>query len=339
MSEGLNASPRDPESPACHLPVDALRSIGHVIELLQPVADALTEAIAPSGEMERFQHEMADPHSNPGQRRELALALLGAIVRLLREAGRRHEFELGPDARLSEQDIELFRWLYPISSPLFERFQTDHPQDKLLIARSITRRYFQHGEVRCFIQASSQALHLGEVLGGVAENCLFHTNSVLFPLLILSRGRGNVVYPLAGHGFNRDCGGWDLNGNDHDGETYLRDLFRRGHDRLDRAFLSPMAVTMEGLIYYRTEAAARLARIVADQCPQSVFMVVADRLYPSASDLSRTESWCPLERSNENSQHEIVIAGLNSRIDRSRAVERLGQRFASIVWMNGDPQT
>ena len=69
-------------------------------------------------------------------------------------------------AFLAENAKELLDWFLP-NGALRKQFQNDHPQEKREMAEYAVGKFLTPVQpVRCFIQASTMAIHLGYAIAG-----------------------------------------------------------------------------------------------------------------------------------------------------------------------------
>jgi hypothetical protein len=240
-------------------------------------------------------------------------------------------------ALLAGSAVEVLKAFLPGES-LRKRYVGDYAEEKRVIANYVARTFFDHRPARCFVQASTTAIHLAdELCRRKAPEDLFHTNSVVFPMKMLG-GTFRSVYALCGPLYDAFCGGWLF----IDGETegYLRSLFRRDHDPLRTSLLTPIATTAEEGTFYTRNETSRLVNILMEESQEVIIMTFAARVYASQEDFPSPYpgEFCPaLDWSDLRDRAPKVpsngrkprISLVISNAERSDALEPLIPRLVS----------
>jgi hypothetical protein len=188
------------------------------------------------------------------------------------------------------------------------------------------------GRLKCFIQASVTAVHLGTKLlkSGIADGSLLYSNSVLLPLALLRPQAHFSVYSFAGSMYDSVSGGWLFPPSDCETSASLLELFARAQDPLTMALLSPAAVTTSG-IYYESAETAHFCRILLTAAKQVVIMVTSDRICADEKvarlHCDSLDSW-----TNYGKSIALVIAGRHSEIHD--VVERFSSEGVVVHWQD-----
>lgn len=169
----------------------------------------------------------------------------------------------------------------------------DVPEEKETIAQHVVETFFKKDKLNCFIQASTQAVHLAEALAHTRETtagCLLYTNSIAVPPAYLKEGARHAVYVFCGPSYDEECAAWLYPPGD-DTEKELRKLFspERGAP-LTTSFLSPMVTTVgEGIFYRRTDT-TEFTRVLVEGSKQLVIMSPANRVFETIDDYHENKS-------------------------------------------------
>ena len=170
-------------------------------------------------------------------------------------------------------------------SEFLRRLENERVSEKELIADYAVKTFFKD-VVRCFIQASSLAIHLGRRIANQhAYGTLIYTNSAALPITILREKCGEVVYAFCGPEYDPACAAWLFRRSNTETRTELMHLFTRDRDRLDTAFLMPIRLDSEGGLYYEKDESSYLVELLVGQATKIVVLATADRFIdlPQAS--------------------------------------------------------
>src|SRR5690606_27300759 len=99
------------------------------------------------------------------------------------------ELKLSQQRLLDDNLTELLHTLLP-HGELRDRYLNDHRDEKLALTEYVARTFLSQAPLRCFVQASTTAIHLGQQMAKrlIPAQSLFYTNSTILPLTILRRG-------------------------------------------------------------------------------------------------------------------------------------------------------
>jgi len=173
--------------------------------------------------------------------------------------------------------------------------------------------------LHCFLQASTTAFHVVEALhnGRFGRGSVIHTNSFAVPYLLLGKGRDHSsffsVYPISGDVKDYLCDGWLYTSNDQVANTYVRSLFERPHYRIQKVFLTPQFVDVEGKCYFGREETIPLFETALEMAEEVVVLtpgprILPDRrLLPSNSQISWSES--RIRRNGKTKALNWVVGG------------------------------
>lgn len=173
------------------------------------------------------------------------------------------------------------------SGPFLSRFHGDHPDQKRSLSSYVASTFFSQRRTpqRCFIQASSTTLHLTQTLDSdptVPDRCLIYTNSAVAHLpLLFSRSNGkHTIWPFCGKSFDPICAGWQIPNDDTESFDALRNLFERKQEPLKTAYLMPVFVTPDQVVFYEKSEAAQFANVLAT-AEEVVVLTVGNRILES----------------------------------------------------------
>lgn len=230
--------------------------------------------------------------------------------------------------------------LFP-TGPFLTRFYTDHPREKQELAAYVVKKYFvERGtRQRCFIQASTTALHLGYCLAAdvfVPSQSLIYTNSAVAHLpLLYERSAGKIlVWPFCGQTFDPVCAGWLIPPHDPAWNS-LSALFdgTRSAEPLKTAFIMPIAITPEGLFFERNDT-AMFADAIA-MAEEVVVLATSDRVFADRSQFSVTRSYTPALGNvlvQQADKITYVIAG--PAAPQPDIAKQLRQRVGKVLWQS-----
>lgn len=188
--------------------------------------------------------------------------------------------------RVTSQDISAFL----VPGALKARYYNEHAEEKKALARYLAHNpvfFPRDKQVFAFVQASVTAIHLARELAekGLRPGCLFGTNSVVLPMILLQDNCQVSVYTLCGLEYDNLCGGWLPRHDDDEAKRYLYSLFAREKDPLQDAYITPMAVMGEHatLCFTRNELLS-VINILLERAKRLVIMTVSSRVFPTRAD-------------------------------------------------------
>lgn len=219
-------------------------------------------------------HDLAVGYIEAGNLEEALAKHASAVLAAMDHLSAEVKSIAAGQSRLVEEQKEFKKFclthhLVPFG-PFVARYHERIAQKKS-IATFVTRRFFlnQGTPRRCFLQASSLALHLTEAIDSdpnVPHRTLIHTNSAVAHLPILSTdSHGRVsIWTVCAESFDSNCGGWNIpNGTTGKTADNVKELFTRNNDRLTTAFLMPLYVTPKDGCLYENPDAARFADLLS----------------------------------------------------------------------------
>lgn len=170
------------------------------------------------------------------------------------------------------------------AGPFMSRCYDEQVFDKQALAMFAATSCFQNEtrSIRCFIQASSTAFHLGWAMASsfLTNGSLVYTNSIVVPLPLLyghAVGRP-TVFTFCGWKFSPNCAGWTIPKNDGPALNSLRRQFSRENpDRLWRTIVSPMFVSSDTGLYYEEEENAVFSNCMGE-ADSIVLLVPGNRI-------------------------------------------------------------
>jgi hypothetical protein len=173
---------------------------------------------------------------------------------------------------------------------LKERFVKEFPEEKELIVEFLANQVFVEnpGEgLRCFLQASTTILRLAGYLRerGLPPNSLIHTNSTLFPYLMLGKNPEFQIYTICGKQHDEKCCGWLFDRNDNHAADYVRGLFKRDTDQLELAIITPQYMTASGQLSFARADTKYLVEILLEGAKRVIVLSPAPRIYPNEDSL------------------------------------------------------
>jgi hypothetical protein len=199
---------------------------------------------------------------------------------------------------------------------LRKRYTQDHPYENRTIAEYVARMFLAQGPPRCFVQASTAAIYLGQAIARaeIPPTSLFYTNSIVFPLAVLRPNAHYAVYTFCGSIYDPVCGGWLFPVGDSATADMLRNLYNRQDAPLKIAYLMPDAISPGGVYYQRAESAL-LCRILIEESSQIVILATPNRL---REDKDRGDA-CYCAEAGQLAMREkpvsLVVAGRDDRRD------------------------
>lgn len=209
--------------------------------------------------------------------------------------------------------------------------------EKAELARRVVDKFFKPSALRCFIQASTMTIHLGEQLGKSSEvpgGGLFYTNSIVFPITVLREQGPYHVWTFCGKNYDEKCGGWLFPTDDKETERHLRELFGRGDGQLTTAFVAPIATTVEEGIYFHRHDTAGLVRILAENAGHLVIMSLADRIYPDRTH-EGTTAWCPCRQwGGFQGRVSLVIGRDSAEKPMDQLARQLHDKGVDVQWLD-----
>lgn len=181
---------------------------------------------------------------------------------------------------VAAEDSERFLELFLPRGRFRDLWRSDFPDDKRKISQYTAQKFFAAGQLRCFVQASSTAIHFGIALNEeeVVDGSFFYTNSSVFPVTVLGGKRHHHVYAFCGPNYDPVCAAWLFSESDHATKTEVENLFTRGFDPLTTAFLMPAVITPEEGLHFHRDDTAELARTLLEVATHVVVMAVGDRI-------------------------------------------------------------
>ena len=233
--------------------------------------------------------------------------------------------------RLDCEDLRAF--LKP-HAKFLDRLENDHPKEKAAIARHVAKTYFEKENFRCFVQASTLAIPLGqEIAARGTAGVLIYTNSVPFPLTILRDGSGQFVYSFCGGEYDAVCAGWLFSRRDTRTRDELRRLFARSEDRLTAAVVMPLLVTADGKLHFRRDETAFLVEELGALADQLIVLAVGDRL---AVTSHRTDLSCyTLPAVTPQKSIEVITGGAPTNgIGKEEVLGPLRERGVGATWLD-----
>ncbi len=246
------------------------------------------------------------------------------LITLMREAIGQNQIqlrigELSEEIRnlavnIKSYQIKIERRVADLLPPgdLKERFESEYPDEKRKIASYVAETIFSRDR-RCFLQASTFILHLAEVLkdNGNGKGSAIHTNSTVFPWLLLGRGAKYFVYTVCGRIHDPLCCGWLFGADDDHATEYVRSLFHRGKDPLDLAIVTPQHITLNGKLYFAKEETAELVELLASVSKELVVLSPLQRIRNCRDDL----------RNNDHMWAEVDLSAVRSELEGENNVE------------------
>jgi hypothetical protein len=211
--------------------------------------------------------------------------------------------------------------------------------EKAELGRQTAAMFFR-GPMRCFVLASSIAVHLAEQLrrGPIAPGSFFSTNSFAFPVVLLGPGVPHEVTTFCGPAIDAECGAWLP--NVADGRTFdsLRGLFTpysSGGWNLTTAFLCPYRLSVESGMYFQRSETARLAQELVTIAPHVVLLLTADRLCAQFTDQETTSTF-PTDGnwSLLNKPVTLLVAGVRPQRDLLDLAQRFKQRGIQVHYQD-----
>lgn len=201
--------------------------------------------------------------------------------------------------------------------PLKKRFVKEFPEEKELIVEFLANRVFIEKEkgIRCFLQASTTILRLAGYLRerGLPSRSLIHTNSTLFPYLMLGKKPEFQIYTICGKQHDEKCCGWLFDRNDSHAADYVRGLFDRSPDKLDLAIITPQYMTANGHLSFARADTKYLVEILLEGADHVIVLSPAPRIYSSEECLPSGEQFdwesTTLKPRRTNQKFELVVGG------------------------------
>jgi hypothetical protein len=218
---------------------------------------------------------------------------------------------------------------------LCQHYRNDSPDEKRKIAEHVVESFFKNG-LRCFVQASTAAIHLGEAIGKpgrVSCPSLIYTNSVVLPITVLREEGPHHVYTICGGMYDELCGGWLFTADDSEAAGHVRGLFKRAKDPLTTAFISPIATTVDEGIYFHRGDTTRLVQILLESAPHLVIMTPANRVYQSKPE-KNDHPWSLAGRWREFRGRVSLVMGHNPAQSVLPFVELFGQKQLDVHWFD-----
>lgn len=230
------------------------------------------------------------------------------------------------------------------AGPFMHRCYAEHRDDKWAVALFVSDLLFskETRAVRCFVQASSTAHHLGWALAHhyMPPGSLVYTNSIVMPLPLLwgyATGRP-TVFAFCGWKFSPNCAGWTIPKYDEVSFDSLKDQFAlTNKDRLWRTCVSPMFVTPDTGIWYEEEENSLLSECMTD-ADEIIVMVPGSRIIPNATSLPKDRPYYPaLQRLWLESPSKFwVIASQHDQSPPADLIAQLTNRGVRVSWNSRD---
>ncbi|MHB8897202.1 MAG: hypothetical protein ACYC6Y_00495 [Thermoguttaceae bacterium] len=185
------------------------------------------------------------------------------------------------------------------------RYDEDAPGPKREVAEYVAAKFFPEKE-KCFVfvQASITAIHLGQCLAKrrLGAGSLFHTNSIVFPILVLEEHPEVSVYAFSGTEYDNFCGGWLPRHVDKEAQEHLDSLFNRTIDPLKDSYVTPMTVSANGRLHFTRSELVPVIETLCEHSAEMVIMTFTGRIHETEEQM----------RSSEVSRHhELRAVGHN----------------------------
>lgn len=217
--------------------------------------------------------------------------------------------------RVSAEDLQTFL----VPGALKSRYEQEHPEEKQAIAKYIagnTLFFSNEKPVRVFIQASVTSIHLAQELSRahLRAGCLFVTNSIVLPIVLLQGNSHVSVYTLCGMEYDNRSGGWLPRSDDAEAHSYLKDLFTRDTAQVQDAYVTPAAINCaDGELLFTRHELKSLIEIAAQHAPRLIIMTLSSRLLKSKDDpainaLQMHTQLYPLKLGERLARSHMVIA-------------------------------
>jgi hypothetical protein len=211
------------------------------------------------------------------------------------------------------------------------RLATDHAREKDILGQYAAQEYVRDG-LRCFVQASTSALYFGKHIAKLhkQKSTLFYTNSIYFPMTVLSQSNFHSVFSFCGPIYDAMCGGWLFEMGDQETQDQLRLLFRRPKDKLTTVFLMPLAIK-GGQIYFPRRETALLASILIDEAEHVIILSPAARVYGPDQALKTEHHVQSPTRDLRNKQPTLVVCG--NADERESTLQAVRDSGFQVKWL------